>query len=130
MDAGPRVWTWRLFASGLLLGAVGAVVRLPYFPTTATAQVMAAVGQTPEWSGPLGWGRAAGAAGGPKENWSQSAGERRVVQSRRAAGGTVDRRVRGSLLRTDCHVDPAARRRGRPVAVHRRRRPLHGPAVG
>lgn len=32
------------------MGALGAVVRLPYFLTTAAAQVMAAVGQTPEWS--------------------------------------------------------------------------------
>jgi hypothetical protein len=59
MNAGPPAWAWRLFACGSVLGALGAVVRLPYFHTTVAAQMLAAVGQTPEWSRAAAYGRPA-----------------------------------------------------------------------
>src|SRR5437870_13412358 len=43
----------------MVICALNAVVRLPYFPTTAVAQLMAAVGQSPEWSRAAAYGRPA-----------------------------------------------------------------------
>src|SRR5690242_18620109 len=51
--------TWRLLGCGAVLCALPAVARLPYFPTTAAAQMLAAVGQTPEWSRAAAYGRPA-----------------------------------------------------------------------
>lgn len=59
MNAAPRAWAWRLIAYGSVLEALGAVVRLPYFHTTVAAQMLAAVGQTPEWSRAAACGRPA-----------------------------------------------------------------------
>jgi hypothetical protein len=51
-----NAWAWRLFVCGALVGAVAAVARLPYFPSTAAAQLLAAVGQSPEWSRAAAYG--------------------------------------------------------------------------